>query len=452
MLGIYPEIQQAAIDTITGPLWQIISNWWWFLLPFALQKPFLFLWEQWRIENWLVTVYQPTLYEVTLPRDNPKPMRAMEKVMNSVHSSIYQPPDWWERWIEGQIQTSISFEIVSAEGKIHFYYRVHDAYADAVKSAFYAEFPSIEINKVEDYTKSVPQDIPNEDWDLWGASYRFLKDKPEENAYPLLTYRDFERETELPEQKIDPVANLLEALSAVGEKEHFWIQMTCTPLTQNESNWIELGKQLRDKLARREVTANGTQKIKFRPMVVDALDFLVTGKVPENPTVEETAKETYFAPEMRLTPGERDIIEAVERKISKPGFNTNIRFVFSGKRGYWQKAKLRLAFAFFGSYATENLNTLIPAVNLTKIHKSWFLPLNLMRPRRMYLRQRKLFRNYLIRVAPYFPRSPGPGKFILNTEEMASLYHFPSWEVSPVPGVSRIESKKKPAPELPEEE
>jgi hypothetical protein len=67
----------------------------------------------------------------------------------------------------------------------------------------------------------------------------------------------------------------------------------------------------------------------------------------------------------------------------------------------------------------------------------------------MYLRKRKLFRNYIDRLPPNYPRSPKRGAFVLNIEEMASLFHFPSWVISPVPGVSRIEAKKKPPPELP---
>jgi len=44
------------------------------------------------------------------------------------------------------------------------------------------------------------------------------------------------------------------------------------------------------------------------------------------------------------------------------------------------------------------------------------------------------------------------GSFVLNTEELASLYHFPSHAVAPALGVLRVEAKKAGAPpELPHE-
>jgi len=74
--------------------------------------------------------------------------------------------------------------------------------------------------------------------------------------------------------------------------------------------------------------------------------------------------------------------------------------------------------------------------------------LNRLRDRRKYLRQRKLFRNYINRLGPFFPNDGGT--FILNTEEIASLFHFPSWRVSPVPGVNRVTAKTKSPSRLPE--
>ena len=35
---------------------------------------------------------------------------------------------------------------------------------------------------------------------------------------------------------------------------------------------------------------------------------------------------------------------------------------------------------------------------------------------------------------------------MLNTEEIASLFHFPSERVAPAPGLSRIETKKRGVP------
>ncbi|XOB40729.1 MAG: hypothetical protein ACKKMR_01835 [Candidatus Nealsonbacteria bacterium] len=441
-LSFYKTAAETISKLAVGPLWQIITNWWWVVLPFLLIKPFLYLWLWRKVENWLITIYKPLLFEIKIPKEIVKPIRAMEEVMNSIHSVVYHPPNWWEKWIDGQVQTSLSFEIISVGGDIRFFIRVHEAYVEAVRAAIYGQYPDVEITLVDDYTKKVPQDIPNKDWDLWAADYVLLK----EDAYPILTYKKFEKEQEpVEEKRVDPVSLLLEALAEMGPGEQFWIQMGASPLTDIESDWIEKGKELRDKLAKRDVEKRSQRK----PILFEAAEILIKGKTeePKKPEIER-----LIPPEMRMTPGEREIVAAVEEKISKPAFATNIRFIYLGKRDVFRKAKLRLAFTFFGSFYTHNLNALIPfSKTLTKIPKEWFFPINIVHPRRVYLRQRKIFRNYVSRFSPFFPLVRPKSKFMLNIEELASLYHFPSWQVAPVPGVSRIEAKKKAPPELPKE-
>jgi len=446
VLSVFNTVGDTTKEILFGPVLEFLKNWWWLILPFALRKPFLYLWRWWRFERWLRVVFKPILFEIKIPKEILKPIRAMEDVMTSLHAIVYHPPDWWENWIEGQAQTSLGFEIVSIEGKIRFFVRVHKDYEEAVHAAIYSQYPDVEITAVDDYTKAVPQDIPNKDWDLWASDYVLLK----ADAYPILTYKKFETGEERKEEKrIDPMASLLESLARIGPGEQFWVQISASPVAEQAGtpkwDWIEKGKQLRNKLAKRESTTAGASQ---RPIVLDAIDFLISGQPPEE--LKKPEREYFFPPEMKLTPGEREIVAAVEEKISKPGFDTGIRFIYLAKRENFVKAKLRLAFTFFGSFKTEHLNTLVPyGKTLTKIHKSWFLPINLLRSRRMYLRQRKVFRNYVSRVGPFFPR--GGGSFILNTEELASLFHFPSWIVAPVPGVARVEAKKKAPPELPKE-
>jgi len=47
----------------------------------------------------------------------------MEHVMAGIHGAVWHPPDWWEKWIDGQIQLSVAFEVASFGGEIHFYVR-----------------------------------------------------------------------------------------------------------------------------------------------------------------------------------------------------------------------------------------------------------------------------------------------------------------------------------------
>ncbi len=434
----------ADIYTYLNYLIQVLKNWWWVPLPFILWNYFKFLYLWWRIDFWL-GAQKRILLEVKIPKEMLKPIRAMEQVMASIHGVVFHPPDWWELWVDGQIQTPVSFEIASIGGEIHFYLRIYKQYRDAVETSIYSQYPGAEITEVDDYVKYVPQSIPNKEWNLWATDYKMAN--PDDH-YPIKTYLQFETEQESEEEKrVDPIASLTEALSKIEPGTQFWIQMIAEPVAIDKDfpwfkKWLKEGEKIRDKIARREETA-----LKQMPIIQEAAQILLTGK----PNVaEEKVKET-FPPEMKLTPGEREILGELERKLSKPAFNTSIRFIWLGERDVWFKANFRLGFTFFNDYMTLNLNGLIPRGDtISKIHKSWFLPLNILAPRRLYLRNRKLFRNYIERLGTYFPRTKPGGRFVLNTEELASLYHFPSKAVAPAPGISRVESKQGTIPsELP---
>ncbi len=371
-------------------------------------------------------------------------MRAMETVMLALRQSIYQPPDWWEKWVEGQMQLSYNFEIASIDGEPHFFVRIPDSMRNSVEAAIYSQYPGAEIYLADDYTKYVPNDIPNKNWDMWGADYVPLK----KNPYPIKTYVDFETEREPKEEKrIDPLAGLLEAMAQIGPGEQLWVQFIATPITDEEVPWITEGKKIRDELSKRDILEE-----RKKPLILEALDVIFSGTPPGE---EKEESRELLPPEMKLTPGERDIVSAIEKKISKPGFRVSSRFIYMGRKDVFYKPKLRLVFGYFASYGTENLNYLVPwGKTLTKIHKSWFLPLNLVRDRRLYLRKRKLFRRYKSRLYPVFPRKPvWPSSFVLNVEELASMYHFPGREVAPTPFIKRIETRKGEAPSgLPTEE
>ena len=429
-------------------VWAIVYYWWWLFVFFLLKKPFLYLWLWWRNERWLKNKYKPILLEIKIPRDIQKPVRAMENVMAGIHGAVYHPPDWWEKWIDGQLQTSASFEIVSLGGEIHFFIRAHNAYREAIESSIYSQYPAVEIKEVSDYTKEIPQDIPNKDWDLFSYDYRLIKEDP----FPIRTYKAFETESEAREEKkVDPMSGLLEGLAQAKPGEQMWIQIRAKPLGQaKQDKFVEQGKELRDKLANREKKVKPSRLSSlldpFVAVISDVITLFSSGTSSGTAKIEQKAS---FPTMMMLTPGEREQISEVERKISKLIFSCGIRVLFLGKRDIWSKGKVRCVFSYFNSFATSNLNALYPwGETLTKIHKSRFLPLNALIPRRYYLRRRKMFRNYKSRVNSFFPLSKGDKSiFTLNIEELASIYHFPSWQVAPVPGVLRVEAKKNPPPQ-----
>ncbi len=427
-------MDQAAVflSTFLNNLWAIIENWWWFPLPFILYGPFVFFWLWWRMEVWL-SKQKKVLLEIRMPREVLKPLKSMDQTFSAIWGATYDPPDWWEKWVEGKQLDSIQLEMASIGGEPRLYLRCAEGRRNTIESALYSQYPEAEISAVEDYVKSVPQNLPNKDWEMWGCDYEMIKP----DVYPIKTYHDFfeERQESKEEKRIDPMATLLEGMGKLTPGEQLWIQISAKPITNKENNFIDRGRQIADKIAKRP------EKPKSKMIIEEAADELFFGKMPGQG--EEKGPMDLLPPEMRITPGEKDVLTGIERKISNRCFSCYIRFIYLARKDVYFGGAKTIPFSFFNQFSTENMNALKPwPKTITKIHR--YPIIDILRVRRTYIRKRALFFKYVRRMPPLFPK-PG-GTFILDTEELATIYHFPGRTVAPAPFVSRVESKRGEAP------
>jgi hypothetical protein len=430
-----PEQLSIIISTI----WAIIKNWWWIFLPLLLYRPFLFCWLWWRKEKWMFS-QKKALLEIKMPKEVLKPLRAMEQVFSSIWGNVFDPADWWEKWVDGKGLDNIQLEILSLGGVPHFYIRCSKDRRNAIEASIYSQYPDAEISIADDYTKYVPRDVPNKDWELWGTDYELVKP----DVFPLKTYsKFFEEKTEAKEEKrVDPVATLLEGMGKLGPGEQLWVQIDIIPITSTGKeaeggyDFVAEGRKVADKLAKRP------EKAQAKSILGGVADLLITGK----PLEEEVEREEPLIPvEMKLTPGEREIVAGVEEKVAKRCFKSYIRFIYIAKRDVYFGGAKGIPFGFFNQFCTENLNTLKPwPRTITKIKR--YPILDFIRARRLFVRKRGLFFRYVSRFAPLFPKRAQKGVFILNTEELATIFHFPGRMVAPAPFVPRVESKKGEAP------
>jgi hypothetical protein len=144
-----------------------------------------------------------------------------------------------------------------------------------------------------------------------------------------------------------------------------------------------------------------------------------------------------FSPAM-LSPGERATVEAIERSMSKLGFDCGIRTLYFGKGKKFNPQNISNLFATFRQYGSVTLNSFKP-VRITNFN--WWNDLFGRKTARI---KSDLFRAYVNRGYFYRPHKQVP-PFTLNTEELATIYHFPG-AVSVTPTFGRIESKKSEAP------
>ena len=455
---------------------QIIKNWWWVFFPIVLlylYKELYLWWVRWEV--WYKT-NKWILLEIKPPAEAIKPFKAMEDVIQSVWG-IYDGANWRERWYEGEFSAApywFSFEITSFGGDIHFYIRILKEWRNTFESAIYSYYPEVEISEVKDYVKNVPFDIPNKEWDLYSEDFSFMKD----DAYPIKTYSSFFEEkpdTVVEEKRLDPMYALLEALSKLQSGEQLWFQIVICPVTNKDipGGWITKGEVIANKLAKRPVDKKSKPMLQgeaesWATSFKSASEHVITGQVPlpqEEPILEE---EGLIAPELRLTPGEKDTLKGVENKITKQGFKTWVRVLYAYKFDEPHFfGNYKIIRSYFNHFMSESLNAIVfHGPTRTRIHY-------LFRDRRLYLRKRKQFQRFIERVPPQFPWNmdgefprildiltlhsypKGPSKhkgtMVMNAEELATIFHFPP-KIS-VSTVSKVEAKKGGPPSgLPVEE
>jgi hypothetical protein len=450
-------------------IFQILKNWWWFffsLIVFPIARFFYFWWLRWEVYH--KKSFRYILLEIKPPKEVLKPFSAMETIY-SLLFGLYDNPNWKERWCKGTFPVSgggwFSFEICSFGGEIRFFLRIPDFFRSTAESAIYSQYPETEIEVVEDYTQKVPKDIPNEKWDLYAEDYTLAKP----DHFPIKTYSMFfekpeEEKRVMEEKRLDPLNSLLESLSQLQSGEQIWFQLVCSPFTDDQLPWVAAGKKEINKLLKRETSSSSKGLIdEMVELFKDLIEIFLPGG-------EEKKKEKpleIVAPELRLTAGEREIVSAIEKKLSKTAFICWMRAVYICKkdepcnpgnavilRGY-----------LISQFSTENLNRIVSfGATRTKIHY-------LVKSKRVYLRKRQRLREYIERVPAFFPWnlvgeppplikflmsfgyrvSPGRRSIaILNTEELATIFHFPIKVY--IPTVPRVEAKKVgPPPTLPTE-
>ena len=352
-----------------------------------------------------------------------------------------------------QTQKWFSFEMVSQGGDIHFFIRVISELRNLIESNIYAQYPEAEISQVDDYVNSVPADIVQDDnYNIWGTELILTK----EHAYPIRTYLEFERDAINEDQRIDPISTLLEVMSRISPDERIWIQTIVRPISYE---WKEVSDELRDELVNRI-------KEKKQSPFVEVAHHLATGNILEGGSGEESQDDkrwkSLIDPPTKL---EKDIVTAIEEKTAKHGFDVIIRFLYFAKKDIFESANIQAIVGAYKLFGTQHLNGFKPysdKISSTSIDYAW----QFKKTRKSY-RRKRVFNDYIkrdfaqyshssaiqyLKKPLFFERWPilnwffvRSKPFILNTEELATVYHFPAEPVK-TPLTPKVEAKKSEPP------
>lgn len=426
------DIPPFDIPTYFNFLWGIFINGGWLvvLLVFIYMLYFLYINE---IQHQFVHSQKWVLLNIRGPKENLTSTLAVEQIFQQLHV-LHVGLTFAQKYMEGMIQLWFSFEIISMGGKVSMLIRVPESKVSFVKSAIYAEYPTAEVNEVEDYMSRINYDPEESDFDIFGTEYKLA----EKTYIPLKTYRDFEHPTA--EVKIiDPLAPLFEAMSKIEPHEFYGIQILAQPIQDEE--WKPKGekfiKTLTGEQVEHETTVLGWllsplewfAKFSYK-------DFLVGGHGHEEKPTRSQRNDW-----MSMTDTEKLRVNLAQAKMGKSGFKVKIRHLYVAPKDRFDKNKRSLFVGAFRTFGSAQTNKLKPDVSNTWTSVDYIISPTLEEPYMNWVvdyRKRMVFKGYKERNIHI-----GIPAMILNSEELATLYHWPLTVTTAItPAVEKIESKK----------
>src|SRR3989338_2588719 len=398
----------------------LIISYWCAYMPILLLLGFYYAWLEY-IQTEYFNSLNWTLLHIKPPPDVDRSPKAGEQIFAGLHGIFVKPVSWKEKLFKDKIPDWFSIEIVGQNGLTDFYIRTLTDYKNIVESNIFAQYPDAEINEVEDYMKEWPKRTPNEEYDVFGSELILTK----EDAYPIQTYPFFEEKMAGLEQvrRLDPLSSLSEIFSTFRVGENFVIQLLVRPVGDD---WIKKAQGALDKLLGKEP--------KKEKDLIESM-FSQIDKV-FLPGVEEKKEEKK---DKKLSAPEEEMAKAIGRKTAKIGFESGIRFMYISKKEVFHRYHFAAVMGVFKQFSAANLNSF--KVNKTTLTYSKgkfadFFPSDkgFFADQKSFEKKTELFKNLKARV---FTKK----FFILNVEELATVFHLPGIEVQ-APMFPRVEPKK----------
>ena len=250
---------------------------------------------------------------------------------------------------------------------------------------------------------------------MWGCEFVLTKADP----FPIKTYVDYGLDKDPKEEfKIDPMTPMIEFLGSLTAGHNAWIQIIVRAhkkrrvfdvFDEKEDSWVDEMKKEKDAII---------EKLKV-------------------------AKEEGGFPRIP-SKGESDMIAALERSVSKLPFDVGIRSIYIADKDKYNPGNHGGILGSMKQYGSQNLNGFKPKgwfQNFDYPWDEWFHSKNELKI--------KILEEFKLRRYFYSPwkdkKFHGNKSFVLNAEELATIYHFPG-SIASTPTFERVPSKKSEAP------
>jgi hypothetical protein len=286
-------------------------------------------------------------------------------------------------------QRHFAFEIVGSKGFVHFYAAVPVALVEVVKQAVVSAYPAARLEEVPEHNIFSPVGK------ISGTIGGELTLK-ENYAYPIATYQDLKR---------DAMQSLLNALSTLDKEDGVGIQFLMRPAAEGwrKSATSVASKKRKGKEGKKGAAAAGS-------IARDLVTAFI--KPPEEKGGSSDKPD--------LSTLDQSILDAIDDKTRHPGYEVMIRVIASSNISQRAQAILGNIVATFALYDAPGKNGFkyTPAKDIERFVTS-----------------------YILR---FFP--PENNQNILNSVELATLFHFPDQSNIPTSQLERQSSKQVDGP------
>jgi len=354
------------------------------------------------------------LLEIVPPKDLQKTPQAMELFLGSLYQTGGDVTGFFSKYTNGSCRPWFSLEIVSIDGSVKFYIWSRANFLDMIETQLYSQYPDIEIidRTGNDYSTDIKWDPEN--YQYWGCN--FIKSAV--SHLPIKTYVSHGMVGGGKEEsKVDPITPVIELLGSLKKNEQVWFQIlvrahtkeTLKPGTRNEMvDWKHAAQQDLIKRTKR--------------------DLKMDKEKPVNPAL------------LVMTKAEKEAAEAIENNISKVPFDCGVRAIYVAKKDLFRQSMIAGINGSFRQYGSPNLNG-FKTVGAPKPTKFKWQDRD---GKKLLSQKKKIVGEYQHRsffIPEYIPFGARVKPFVMTTEELATIFHFPG-NVARTPTMSRVQAKK----------
>lgn len=312
-----------------------------------------------------IEAVESSLLVIEIPKANDKSELAAEQLFASLHGILR---DRRELQKSGGIQEHLSFEVASVRGQIRFYAWVPKTLQSFVEGQIYSQYPSVQIHEAdEDYVAHERHHSVVHTAEIELTDTQYL---------PIKTFQSFE---------VDPLAGITGTLAKLeNTEEELWVQVLARPIPDSwhkeSDKWIAAVK------SGRLNPLSG-----FNASWLSSM-FAALWKPPE-------LSDGDGGPE--ISERNKTRIAEAEKKAAKLGYQVKIRLAYLGESTANARLRMQAIVGTFKQYNSTNLNGF-------KMKNASFEKESL-----------GAYRNRLFT----------DNGFILNIEELASVFHLPHTNV-----------------------